>query len=170
MVQFPHSAPRFDQLLHKNIFGGKKFYGRQDRQDAVLFNFNGLHRLGIIHSIYAQRRQFQLPSTCHLVLISFLQKVSTDPGKDCVLTVYGHRRYRFCLSDSNFIMMALVQAKDLVQPEMVVVDQYWLRHAHGVFETVSEVEKHNENRSQMAFFRLKSFLFYEKIKPSLPSQ
>lgn len=47
-VQFYPPVPRYKDFISKTVFGGQNIYGRRDRHDAVLFNFNGCQRIGLI--------------------------------------------------------------------------------------------------------------------------
>ena len=158
-VKLPRSARNFDKLTYKNIFCGDIVYGKHNRRDGILFNYCGREQMGLLDTVVAHSRCADVPHESRAVLVRLLETVALDEGNTKAVQVYGHIRVMCSRSTTGFVETVLVDAADIIEPLMVVIDTYWVKQNFGVHKKIDDLPTDPQTQASMRYFVLHKFNF-----------
>lgn len=148
-------------LLNRKCYAGHMVYGKRNRRDGIAFLHDGTLRYGLAQCVFAPV-QSRMSRNARLILILLLDQIDPDQDNSTVVTKFGHSRFQFSRSEAGHINVALIQATNLLSPEMFVLDPYWLKRNHGVHTKFEAILDSNELLPSARFFKFNNFNFKER--------
>lgn len=103
-------VPYYKELKHKSLYGGDLLYGRRNRHGGMLFYHENVEQVGLVHSVFALYRK-RLTAKYRLFLIRFRYLIDPINRNRAVVEQFGHKPFKYQLSDFAYINTALVPAK-----------------------------------------------------------
>lgn len=140
---FNFIAPALDMKVlftKRYIVSRKKVNGRSNLHDAVLCKDNKEKCIEFVRTVFGFRQLLSgTVGSQRLVVLRLLSEVPIEDGSHKFISVYGQRRFKYCISPSNFVRNIYVQAVSLLRPALLVVSPYWMRQTYGPLKSFDVV-------------------------------
>lgn len=151
-------VPISKHLKHKTLCAGNEVYGKTNRHDSIEFVHDFGACIGTIESILAPVG-FGFSSSMRILLVRLLVQVDPDHGNSLVVTRYGHKRYKYAISDTFRVKTVCIKPSDIIRPALLVVDPYWAKSRFGITTRLKDVPDSDDIRCDLRFFHVKGVSF-----------
>lgn len=154
--KFSPTVPRYADLLHKSKYGANEVYGSAGHHDVEL-------------CIYGDSRR-SLPIEDMLAPFYFDSAIVLSPGARQVFGGGFSRRWQPLSGETvwslplelsstpmGFMECIFVESNALVQPVMLGIYPFWLKHTNGVSARFKDVSDEPETQSVVLFFSVNGF-------------
>lgn len=127
------SVPLNGHLRHKTLYAWSNVYNRTIfRRYRVVYRSTVGEHFSLVEAILSPSTHNLCSSSLQILLIRMLAIVQPDPDNLLKVKDFVHDRYKYILSASNVVRVALVDNVDLLRPAMLIYDPYWLSKRNGL--------------------------------------